>query len=108
MPTPTARAKYVFPIPAGAAICGFEMRTESGTVITAVAKETETARKEHEEAIQRGNMTGLVELVAGDGKVPALTINANDSILRLKVFTISLGCLPALQMVTTKLTVGYV
>lgn len=44
------------------------MRTEAGTVITAVAKEKETARKEHEEALTEGNMTGLVELVAQDGK----------------------------------------
>ncbi|KAJ3529473.1 hypothetical protein NM688_g7851 [Phlebia brevispora] len=84
--TQTKRAKYVFPIPAHAAICGFEMSTEDGRTVTAVAKETETAKQEHEQAIQEGKMTGLVVMASGD------------------VFTVSLGCLPSLQMITTKLT----
>ncbi|KAF7797335.1 hypothetical protein EIP86_008530 [Pleurotus ostreatoroseus] len=82
----TPCAKYVFPVPAQAAVCGFEMRTEDGRVIKAVAKEKETARKEHEQAIKQGRMTGLVEHVTDD------------------VFTVSLGCLPQFQMITTKLT----
>ncbi|KAJ3518476.1 hypothetical protein NM688_g9435 [Phlebia brevispora] len=84
--TQTQRAKYVFPIPAHAAICGFEMSTEDGRTVTAVAKETETAKQEHEQAIQEGKMTGLVVMASGD------------------VFTVSLGCLPSMQMITTKLT----
>lgn len=62
------RAKYVFPVPAGAAICGFEMRAEDGTVITAVAKENEEAAKEHLAALRQGQMTGLVEYVSDDSK----------------------------------------
>lgn len=63
----TPRAKYVFPVPAQAAVCGFEMRTEDGRVLAAVAKEKEAARREHEQAIQTGRMTGLVEHVSDDG-----------------------------------------
>ncbi|THG97065.1 hypothetical protein EW026_g4879 [Hermanssonia centrifuga] len=85
-PLATSRAKYVFPVPARAAVCGFEMHTEDGRSITAVAKEKEEARREHEQAMQQGRMTGLVEHVTDD------------------VFTISLGSLPSLQMITTKLT----
>ncbi|KAF7797334.1 hypothetical protein EIP86_008529 [Pleurotus ostreatoroseus] len=76
----------VFHVTREAAVCGFEMRTEDGRVVKAVAKEKELAKKEHEQAIQQGRMTGLVEHVTDD------------------VFTISLGCLPQLQMITTKLT----
>ncbi|PSR74336.1 hypothetical protein PHLCEN_2v9953, partial [Hermanssonia centrifuga] len=79
-------ARYVFPVPARAAVCGFEMHTEDGRSITAVAKEREAARREYEQAFQQGKMTGLVEHVTDD------------------VFTISLGSLSSLQMVTTKLT----
>ena len=49
--TPTSTARYVFPVPAQAAVCGFEMRTEDGRVVTAVAKEREAARKEFQQAI---------------------------------------------------------
>ncbi|PSR78278.1 hypothetical protein PHLCEN_2v7474 [Hermanssonia centrifuga] len=62
------------------------MHTEDGRSITAVAKEKEEARREHEQAIQQGRMTGLVEHVTDD------------------VFTISLGSLPSLQMITIRLT----
>lgn len=62
-----SRTKYVFPIPAKAAMCGFEMTTADGTTITAVAKEKEEARHEHNYAISQGNMTGLVEYAADDG-----------------------------------------
>ncbi|KAJ3539868.1 hypothetical protein NM688_g6306 [Phlebia brevispora] len=85
-PTATPRMKYVFPVPAQAAVCGFEMHTEDGRIIRAVVKEKEKARREHEQAVQRGQLTGLVEHVTDD------------------VFTLSLGCLPQLQLITTKLT----
>ncbi len=58
----------MFPVPARAAVCGFEMRTEDGRSITAVAKEREEAQREHEQAIQQGMMTGLVEHVTDDGR----------------------------------------
>ncbi|PSS37964.1 hypothetical protein PHLCEN_2v191 [Hermanssonia centrifuga] len=62
------------------------MHTEDGRSIKAVAKEKEQARREHERAIRHGRMTGLVEHTTDD------------------IFTISLGSLPSLQMITTKLT----
>ena len=65
-PDGLGRAKYVFPVPARAAICAFEMTAEDGTVITAVAKEKEEARREYEQAISQGSMTGLVEHVTDD------------------------------------------
>ncbi|KAJ3482315.1 hypothetical protein NLI96_g7056 [Meripilus lineatus] len=83
---PTFRAKYVFPVPARAAVCAFEMRTEDGRVITGVAKEKEKAAAEHKAAIRQGRMTGLVEWATDD------------------VFTISIGAIPAEQKLTTKLT----
>ena len=64
----TDRWKYVFPVPASAAVCAFEMRTEDGRDIVAVAKEKETARKEYEQAVEDGRVTGLVEQVTDDGK----------------------------------------
>ena len=67
-PKPTSQAKYIFPVPARAAVCGFEMRTEDGRIITAVAKEKETARREHVQAIRQGRLTGLVEHVKDDGQ----------------------------------------
>ncbi|GJE93149.1 von Willebrand domain-containing protein [Phanerochaete sordida] len=80
------RAKYIFPIPARAAVCAFKMTAANGTVIAAVAKEKERAQREHEAAISQGCMTGLVEHVTDD------------------IFTISLGALPSDQMVTTEVT----
>ncbi|KIP03491.1 hypothetical protein PHLGIDRAFT_121530 [Phlebiopsis gigantea 11061_1 CR5-6] len=86
-PSGLSRAKYVFPVPSRAAVCGFEMVAADGTVVTAVVKEKEEAKREHQAAIRQGRMTGLVEHVTDD------------------IFSISLGALPARQMVTTKITV---
>lgn len=36
--SPTSRAKYVFPLPANAAICAFELQHADGRVMTGVAK----------------------------------------------------------------------
>ena len=60
----------MFPVPAKSAVCGFEMRTEDGRVLTAVAKEKDTARREHQQAILQGRLTGLVEHVSDDGMIP--------------------------------------
>lgn len=78
-----SRAKYVFPVPARAAVCGFEMTAEDGTVITAVAKEKEEARREHETAIAQGFMTGLVEHVTDDSKLPLPCCPVPELILSL-------------------------
>ena len=71
--SPTSEARYVFPIPAHAAVCGFEMRKEDGQLIKAVVKEKEAAYREYVEAIQQGKMTGLVEHVTDDGKKDLIT-----------------------------------
>ena len=63
------RAKYIFPIPARSAICGFKMTAPDGTVVTAIAKEKEEAKREHEAAISQGYMTGLVEHVTDDSEL---------------------------------------
>lgn len=67
-PVGLAQAKYVFPVPACAAVCGFEMAAEDGKIITAVVKEREEARREHQAALSQGLMTGLVEHVTDDSE----------------------------------------
>ena len=62
----TPRAKYVFPLPASAAVCAFDMGTSSGRVIVGVAKEIQQAKEDFEQAIQQGKKTALVEWVTGD------------------------------------------
>ena len=69
---PTTRAKYVFPIPAQAAVCAFEMCTEDGRTITGVVKEKMKAAAIHENAIKQGRMTGLVEWATDDGGVHSI------------------------------------
>ncbi len=99
----TSRAKYLFPVPARAAVCGFEMHTEDGRSITAIAKEKEGARREHMQAIQQGRTTGLVEHATEDGRLRNSNhyyVSSSSSL----VFIVSLGSLPSLQMITTKLT----
>ncbi len=103
---PTIRAKYVFPVPAQAAVCAFEMRTEDGRVITGTAKEKRKAAEEHEKAARQGRMTGLVEWATDDGNYRFLGLSNCSTYLRFTlVFTISLGCLPEGQRVTTTVTV---
>lgn len=101
---PVPSASYVFPVPAHAAVCGFEMRSQDGKVIKAVAKEREQARKEHEAAIQEGQMTGLVQHATDDGDH---SFRQRISLLLtvISVFLISLGVLPAKQQLTTVITV---
>ena len=63
-----SQARYIFPVPARAAVCGFKMVAEDGTVIMAEVKEVEEARRDHREAIRQGYMTGLVEHVTDDSQ----------------------------------------
>ncbi|CAK5265029.1 unnamed protein product [Mycena citricolor] len=80
----TGRAKYCFPVPAGAALCAFELRTEDGAVVKAVCKEKTQARLEFELALEEGRETGLLDWVTDD------------------IFTISIGSVAAGARVTTK------
>ena len=59
-------AGYVFPVPARAAVCGFEMRSQDGKIIKAIAKEKQQARKEYEAAVKEGHMAGIIEHATDD------------------------------------------
>ncbi|KAF8061005.1 von Willebrand domain-containing protein [Lyophyllum atratum] len=73
----TSRCKYMFPVPASAAICAFNMTTSDGRTVTGVAKERESAQHEYEEAVRAGQLAGLAVYVTDD------------------IFTISIGSVPA-------------
>ncbi len=64
--SPSPRAKYVFPVPSGAAVCAFQMCTSDDRLIIGVAKEKNKASKEHKEAVLEGKETALVEWVSDD------------------------------------------
>ncbi|KAH7920866.1 hypothetical protein BV22DRAFT_1073258 [Leucogyrophana mollusca] len=83
--TPTGRAKYVFPLPARAAVCAFELELANGRIITGIAKEKAEAAQTFEQAIETGRAAGLVEYVTDD------------------IFTISVGSIPPRQTVIARL-----
>ncbi len=64
---PTPRAKYVFPVPARAAVCAFEMQMEDGRVVSGIAKEKQKAAQEHRKAMREGRVTSLMEWATDDG-----------------------------------------
>jgi hypothetical protein len=64
----TTRAKYVFPVPARAAVCAFELCLSDGQVITAVAKDNDQALKEFERASREGRIAGIVDWATDDGE----------------------------------------
>ncbi|KAG2124892.1 hypothetical protein DEU56DRAFT_916832 [Suillus clintonianus] len=85
--SPTSRATYVFPLPAGAATCAFELEHAGGRkVITGVVKEKSEAAKSLCGAVYAGNTERLVEWVTDN------------------IFTISVGSIPARQKLTARLT----
>ena len=102
----TGRAKYVFPIPAGAAVCAFEMHTADNRVIVGEVKEKTKAQEDHEQAIREGNRTALVDCISGDSTciVESYALNIVFIVL-LPVFTISIGPIPGEQSVITIITV---
>lgn len=104
-PNAVERAKYVFPVPARSAVCAFKMTAPDGTVIAAVAKEKDQAKREHENAISQGFTTALVEHVSDDSELRVFS-PACPFAHRTIVFSISLGALPAQQSITTEITVS--
>jgi hypothetical protein len=68
-----ASAKYIFPIPARAAVCAFEMKTRDGKVVYGLVKEKEQAKKEYNEAIVQGKWAGLLSEVGKDGEEDCLS-----------------------------------
>jgi len=83
---PTGRAKYVFPLPASAAVCAFELKMQDGTVIIGEVKDKEEAELAFTNAVNQGETAALVERVVDD------------------IFTISLGSIPAKSKVIAHLT----
>ncbi|KIK42612.1 hypothetical protein CY34DRAFT_804766 [Suillus luteus UH-Slu-Lm8-n1] len=77
--SPTSRAKYVFPLPASASVCAFELEHADGRVLTGVTEETPEA-------------------------APIFGVHARESARLDQLFTISVGSIPARQKVTVKLT----
>ena len=65
---PTGRAKYVFPLPANAAVCAFELELEDGSIIVGEVKEKEEAALTFTQAVQQGAVAALVERVTDDSK----------------------------------------
>ena len=65
---PTGRAKYVFPLPANAAVCAFELELEDGSVIVGEIKEKEEAALTFTHAVEQGQAAALVERVTDDSK----------------------------------------
>ena len=59
----TGHAKYVFPVPARAAVCAFEMHFADGRVVTGVAKEKQQASEEYKAAVREGKASALVDWV---------------------------------------------
>ncbi|KAI0322551.1 hypothetical protein OF83DRAFT_1092767, partial [Amylostereum chailletii] len=82
----TGSAKYVFPVPASAVVCGFEMETSDGKFILGVVKAKNEAEADYKAAVDSGKSAGLVNWAADD------------------LFTISVGSVPPRTTVTTNLT----
>ena len=65
---PTQLAKYVFPLPASAAVCAFDLELEDGSVIVGEVKEKEEAVLSFTRATEQGKTAALVEHVTDDSK----------------------------------------
>ena len=103
----TPQTRYVFPLPARSAVCAFEMRTDDGRRIRGVAKERKQAAEEHEQAIQTGKLTSLVEWSTDDGTLfGSLRCLAVRTDTFTSVFSISLGPIPGDQRISTVITVS--
>lgn len=82
---PTARAKYVFPLPERSAVCAFELEHADGR-IAGIVQESEAAARTFETALAAGQTAALAERVTDD------------------IFAISVGSIPAGKRVTTRIT----
>ncbi|KAF8521302.1 hypothetical protein JB92DRAFT_3111192 [Gautieria morchelliformis] len=77
---------YVFPVPANAAVCSFEMKSTNGARLKGVVKELSQAKEEYQEALSKGWLTGLLEQFRQD------------------VFVVSIGSMPPKTDVTVLLS----
>ncbi len=83
---PTAiEAVYTFPLPDGAAVCGFEIIT-GDRVLSGIIEETEQANEQYEQAISQGNAAYILERDRPD------------------VFTLRVGNLKPNQAATIRIT----
>ncbi|KAH9830990.1 uncharacterized protein C8Q71DRAFT_862124 [Rhodofomes roseus] len=82
----SATARYVFPVPAGGAVCAFEMRTADGRVVVGEVKEAHRAEIEYKEAVAHNKFAGLLAQATSD------------------VFEMSMGAIPPRQAIKTTLT----
>ena len=64
-----SEAYYIFPVPARAAVCGFEMQTEDGRRLKGVVEDLAQAKAKYEEAKAQGWLTGLLQQFREDGEV---------------------------------------
>ena len=64
----TGRAKYVFPVPASAAVCAFEMETSDGKFVVGEVKEKTEAEAQYRSAVEAGRMAGMVNWAGDDGE----------------------------------------
>ncbi|KAI0797305.1 hypothetical protein BC629DRAFT_1502878 [Irpex lacteus] len=81
-PNATPRAKYLFPLPARAAICGFEMHTADDRLLLGKVKLRQQAQAEHEAALRQGKATALLDWATDD------------------VFVTSIGSVPGCESIT--------
>lgn len=66
---PTGRAKYVFPLPANAAVCAFELELEDGSAIIGEVKGKDEAALAFSRAVEQGKTSALVERMTGDSEL---------------------------------------
>ena len=104
--SPTSRAKYVFPLPASAATCAFELEHADGRVIVGVAKERLEAAQAFQSALDAGKTAGLVEWVTDDSMTHKHIDHPGRALTLVLVFTISVGSISTRQKVTARLTVS--
>ncbi|KAH9924780.1 von Willebrand factor type A domain-containing protein [Fomitopsis serialis] len=77
--------RYIFPIPASAAVCAFELKA-AGRRLVGKVKELKAARKEFDVAVSQGELAGLLAEASAD------------------VFVLSIGAIPVRQNVQVKVT----
>ena len=63
----SGRAKFVLPVPAGAAVCAFQMETSDGKLVVGQVKEKSEAESVFATAVQQGKTAGLVNWAGDDG-----------------------------------------
>lgn len=96
-------ARYIFPTPANAAVCAFQMQTSGGRVIRARVKELAKAQEEFEAALAEDKWAGLLQEVTADGAHMSLLVPTPHNYPL--AFIMSVGAIPAGQDVTITISV---